>query len=147
MKLFFIFSLFTTSAFACPNFSGEYFNEQFGTYYSISQDDCSVVNYIYDEGTISFPIDGSEYITSDYDIVVEEGKVLAHVTTFAKKQFKAKSLITFERSVTKFTRDGQEEVETAREEAYLNKATDLVKVSHSKSGKEISIDKRVSRHN
>lgn len=146
MKLFFFFCLFTSSAFACPNFSGEYFNEQFGTYYSISQEDCSIVNYIYDEGTISFPIDGKEYITSDYDVVVEEGKVLAHITTLAKKQFKGKFLVTSERSITKYSSDGREEEESAIEEAYLNRVNDLVKVSHGKNGKEISIDKRVNRH-
>ena len=147
MKFFFVVCLFTSPVFACPNFSGEYVNEQFGTYYSISQNDCKTIDYIYDEGTIRFPIDGNEYITSDYDVVVEEGKVLAHITTFAKKIFKSNSLLSFERSLTSYTSDGRQEEERSWEEAYLNKAGDLVKVSHGKSGKEKSIDKRVKKHN
>jgi hypothetical protein len=147
MKLFFFLCLFTSPVFACPNFTGEYVNEHFGTYYSIAQNDCNSINYIFDEGAVSFPIDGKEYITSDYDVVVEEGKVLAHVTTFAKKMFKSNSLLTLERSVTSYTSDGRQEEESVREDAYLNKSGDLVKVSRGKNGKETSIDKRVKKHN
>lgn len=134
--------LFSLQAFACPNFSGEYFNEAFGTYYSIEQNGCEVISYVYDEGIVDSFIDGKEYLVNEYDIVVEEGKVLAHVAIYESNEWKKDKLLTKQRSETTYTSGGVDH-DSGWSESYLNKATDLVTVSHGANGTVKIIEKRV----
>lgn len=134
--------LFSLQVFACPNFSGEYFNEEFGIYYSIEQNGCEIISYVYDEGIVEKPIDGKEYLFTEYDIVVEEGKVLAHVAIYESNEWKNDKLLTKQRSETTYTSGGVDH-DSGWSESYLNKATDLVTVSHGVNGTEKNIDKRV----
>lgn len=142
-KLFFTIAfILSTGAFACPNLSGEYFNEEFGTYYSIQQDSCDLVQYVYDEGMVDAPVDGVEYIDNDYDIVVEEGKVLANVKIFSSRVFKGDRLITNARSLTTYS-SGENEEEKGWSEKYLDKKSNLVTIEHSKFGTQKIIERRV----
>jgi hypothetical protein len=138
----FIFAVTCASTIACPDLSGEFVNEEFGTYYSISQNSCDLIQYHFDEGTVDAPLDGKEYLINDYDIVVEEGKVLAHVSVYSSHEFKGNKLLTKERSETTYTSGGVDH-DAAWSEGYLNKATDLVTVSHSSQGIAKNVDKRV----
>jgi hypothetical protein len=135
-------SFISLSVFACPNFSGEYVNEEFGTYYSIAQDGCDTISYIYDEGTVDSPIDGKEYLINEYDIVVEEGKVLAHVAIYESDSWKDSKLITKQRSETTYTSGGVDK-DSGWSESFLDKDTNLVSISHGANGVEKTIDKRV----
>jgi hypothetical protein len=142
-KIFFtVVSLLSFSSFACPNFQGEYVNEEFGTYYSIEQDACEVIHYIYDEGVVDAPVDGKEYLVNQYDVVVEEGKVLATVKIFSSNEFKKNKLIIKERSETTYTSGGVDR-DAAWAEKFLNTANDLVTIKHSGNYSEINVDKRV----
>jgi len=134
--------LFSLQALACPNLSGEYFNEDFGTYYSIEQNGCETISYLYDEGIVEKPIDGKEYLFSEYDIIVEEGKVLAHVAIFESNEWKKAKLLTKQRSETTYTSGGVDR-DSGWSESYLNKATDLVTLSHGANGTVKTIEKRV----
>lgn len=142
-KVLFV-SLFLISniTWACPNLSGEFFNEEFGTYYSIQQESCDLIQYVYDEGIVDAPVDGIEYIDNEYDIVVEEGKVLANVQIFSSRKFKGNKLITNERSLTTYTSGGTEE-DKGWSEKYLDKNNDLVTIDHSSYGTHKTIEKRV----
>lgn len=140
--LFTIAVLFSSGSFACPNLSGEFFNEEFGTYYSIQQESCDLIQYVYDEGIVDAPVDGIEYIDNEYDIVVEEGKVLANVQIFSSRKFKGNKLITNERSLTTYTSGGTEE-DKGWSEKYLDKNNDLVTIDHSSYGTHKTIEKRV----
>lgn len=132
-----------TKLFACPDFTGEYVSEEFGTYYSISQDSCDVLHYHYDEGVIDRPLDGKEYLVNQYDIVVEVGKVLATVKIFSTNQIKGEKLITTDRSETVYTSGGSDK-EIVNTQTYINKNNDLVSVSKSSLGTSSKIiDKRV----
>lgn len=144
MKLFFtgLAFLVTTSVFACPNFTGEYVNQEFGTYYSIAQDSCDSIQYVYDEGVVDTPVDGKEYQVDQYDIVVTEGEVLATVSIFEMNEFKGNKLITKARSETVY-KNGDKDIDSGWSEMFLNKENDLVTVSHSKNGTEKIIEKRV----
>lgn len=133
---------FGSSAFACPDFSGEFVSEEFGTYYSISQDACDVIHYHYDEGVVDRPLDGKEYLVNQYDIVVKEGEVLATVKIYEGVEFKGNKLITKARSETIYTR-GDVDRDEGVSESYLNKTNDLVTVSRGKDGKQTTVDKRV----
>lgn len=134
--------LFSFATFACPNLSGEYVNEEFGTYYSIAQSGCGSISYIYTEGTVDHSIDDKEYLVNEYDIVVEEGKVLAHVSIFESNSWKDYKLITRQRSETKYA-NGDVDKDQGWSESFLDKDSNLVTVSHGASGKEKTIDKRV----
>lgn len=140
--LFLSFILISSTAFACPNLTGEYFNDEFGTYYSIQQDSCELVQYIYDEGVVDAPVDGVEYIDNDYDIVVEEGKVLANVKIFSSRVFKGDKLITNARSLTTYA-SGETEEDKGWSEKYLDKKNNLVTIEHSKFGTQKIIERRV----
>ncbi len=140
--LFLSFILISSTAFACLNLTGEYFNEEFGTYYSIQQDSCELVQYIYDEGVVDAPVDGVEYTDNDYDIVVEEGKVLANVKIFSSRVFKGDKLITKARSLTTYA-SGETEEDKGWSEKYLDKKNNLVTLDHSKFGTQKTIEKRV----
>ena len=144
MKKLFLVSivLFASSLWACPNFSGEYFNENFGTYYSINQSDCETIDFQYDEGILRAPIDDQEYLVTEYDIVLEEGKIFAHVEIFSRWTFQAQKLVTKERSVVTDSR-GKKEEETAWSEMFLNKQNDLVTVTHTAQGTSRIVEKRV----
>jgi hypothetical protein len=130
------------SAYACPNFSGEYVNDEFGTYYSISQSGCENIQFIYDEGTVDNSIDGKEYLVNQYDVVVEEGKVLATVKIYSSYEWKNDRLINKQRSETTYA-NGDVDRDSGWSESYLNKQNDLVTVSHGKDGKETNVDHRV----
>lgn len=136
-------SFFSLSVFACPNFSGEYFNEEFGTYYSIAQDGCETISYIFDEGVVDSSVDGKEYLVNEYDIVVEEGQVLAHVSIFESNSWNGEKLITKQRSETTYA-SGDVDHDSGSSETYLNEDTDLVTVTHGADGSETIIDKRVN---
>ena len=140
--LFTIAVLFSSGSFSCPNLSGEFFNEEFGTYYSIQQESCDLIQYVYDEGIVDAPVDGIEYIDNEYDIVVEEGKVLANVQIFSSRIFKGNKLITNERSLTTYTSGGTEE-DKGWSEKYLDKKNNLVTIEHSKFGTQKIIERRV----
>lgn len=142
-KYFAIGCLFlSSSVWACPNFSGEYVNEEFGTYYSIQQNGCETISYLYDEGTVTAAVDGKEYLMNEYDIVVEEGKVLAHVAIYESNNWKGDKLMTKQRSETVYTRGGTDH-DSGWSESFLNKDSDLVVISHGANGTEKTIDKRV----
>lgn len=140
--LILVLGIISSASFACPNLSGEYFNEEFGTYYSIQQDSCDLVQYVYDEGVVDAPVDGVEYIDNDYDIIVEEGKILANVKIFSSRVFKGDKLITNERSLTTYS-NGDTEEEKGFSEKFLDKNNNLVTIEHSKNGKHKIIEKRV----
>lgn len=144
MKKYFAigFLLLSSSTMACPNLGGEYVNEEFGTYYSIEQDGCDSLTYIYTEGSVNHAIDGVEYLLNQYDIVVEEGKVLAHVAIYESNNWKGDKLITKQRSETVYTRGGVDR-DSGWSETFLNKASDLVVISHDSNGTAKTIDKRV----
>ncbi len=144
MKIFFALGvlLLSANALACTNFSGEFVNEEFGTYYSIAQDGCESISYIYDEGTVDTSIDGKEYLMNEYDIVVEEGKVLAHVAIYESNSWKGEKLLTKQRSETTYA-DGSVDRDSGWSESYLDKNSDLVVVSQGDNGTEKTIDKRV----
>lgn len=138
----FLFFILSASAFGCADLSGEYVNEEFGTYYSIAQDGCDSITYIHDEGALTSAVDGNEYLVNEYDIVVEEGKVLAHVSIFESHKWKDKKLITNQRSETQYA-DGEIESDSGWSETYLNKDSDLVVIYHGRNGSQKVIDKRV----
>ena len=144
MKIVFglVLGMFCFSLYACPNFSGEFVNTEFGTYYSIEQDGCELIHYIYDEGVVDRPLDGKEYLVTQYDIVVKEGEVLATVKIFESNIFKGQKLITNARSETIYTR-GDIDRDAGHSETYLNKQNDLVKTSFGKDGKQVLVDRRV----
>jgi len=134
--------LFSFASFACTNFSGEFVNEEFGTYYSIAQDGCETISYIYDEGTVDTSIDGKEYLMNEYDIVVEEGKVLAHVAIYESNSWKGEKLLTKQRSETTYA-SGEVDRDSGWSESFLDKNSDLIVISHGANGTEKTIDKRV----
>lgn len=139
-NLFFIMAaLFSSQLLACPNFTGEYVNEEFGTYYSISQDDCQAIQFHYDEGTIEAIIDGTDHLTSDYDVIVEDGVVLANIKTFENWSFKGNKLITIQKSKTTYP-SGSIDMDKGQTETYLNKNNDLV--TKGNDGQTI-VDRRV----
>ncbi len=144
MKILFAALLISTSfnVFACPNFTGEFVSAEFGTYYSISQEGCEVIQFHYDEGIVDAPLDGKEYLINDYDIVVEEGKVLAHVKVFSTHSLQKNKLITKERSETTYTSGGID-TDQGWSESNLDKKNNLVIIVHGSSGKETHIDLRV----
>lgn len=136
------FALFSFATMACPNFSGEFVNEEFGTYYSVAQDGCETISYVYDEGTVNRAIDGKESLINEYDVVVEEGKVLAHVAIYESNEWRKDKLITKQRSETTYTSGGVDR-DSGWSESFLNKNSDLVTISHGIKGTEKNIDKRV----
>ncbi len=135
--------IFSVTTFACTDFSGEYFDEMDGTYFSMAQDGCTSITYQYDEGPVERLMDGKDYLVNDYDIVVEEGKVLANVKIYSTNEFKGDKLITRDRSETTYT-SGVVEIEKVWSETTLNRKADMVVVSHPSRGpKETTINKRV----
>lgn len=141
-KFFLVLSLMASSAYACPNFSGEYVSEEFGTYYAITQNSCDEIFYHYDEGDVERPLDGKEYLVNQYDIVVEEGKVLATVKIFESNKMTDKKLITTARSETLYA-SGDIDRDEGSSYSYLDKNANLVTVSKSNNGKQTTIDRRV----
>lgn len=137
------FALFSIASFACTDFSGEYYQEEDGTYLSLSQNGCESITYNYEEGPILRVLDGKDYLVNQYDIVVEEGKVLASVKIFSSNKFKGEKLITDDRSEVTYTSGGVD-IEKVQTETFLNKQMDMVSISHGKDGKsEKVINKRV----
>jgi hypothetical protein len=137
-------AIFTTVSFACTDFTGEYYDEEDGTYFSLTQNGCESIQYNYDEGPVLRMIDGKDYLVNQYDIVVEEGKVLANVKIFSSNKFKNDKLITDARSEVTYSSSGELEIEKAWAETFLNKQTDMISISHGKDGsKETTINKRV----
>jgi hypothetical protein len=147
MKLLFALglSIISATALACPNFSGEYVSEEFGTYYSITQDSCETIHYIYDEGIVDRALDAKEYMVTTYDVVVEEGVVLATVKIYESNEIQGEKLITKQRSETIYTKTGEVDHDSGWSEAFLNKKSDLVTVSHGAHGSGRTIDHRVSK--
>lgn len=136
-------AFFTSVSFACADFSGEYYEEQDGTYLSLTQNGCESIQYNYEEGPVLRTIDGKEYLVDQYDIVIEEGKVLANVKIFSSNNFKGDKLITTDRSEVTYA-SGEIEIEKIWAETFLNKQTDMVSISHGEDGsKETTINKRV----
>lgn len=128
---------------ACTDFSGEYYDEEDGTYFAISQNACESIDYIYDEGTVSIAADGKEYLINQYDIVVEEGKVLATVEVYQSNKFVKEKLITTARSQTTYT-SGSVDTEKGWSESTLAKNRDMVSIVHNSNGSiEKAINKRV----
>jgi hypothetical protein len=133
----------SASAFACTNFSGEYYDEMDGTYFSMTQDSCNSITYQYEEGPVMRPTDSKDYLVNDYDIVVEEGKVLAHVKIFSSNEFKDEKLVSHDRSEITYTSGGVE-IEKVWSETSLDKNNDMVIISHAEDGtKEKTVNKRV----
>ncbi len=130
------------AAGTCPNLSGSFYNEETETNYSIEQQGCDLIRYIYDEGAIEVLADGKEALISSYEIVVEEGKVLATVKIFETNEFNGNNLITNERSVVVYA-SGDVEQDAVSSVSYLDQNLDLVTASHGSNGDETTIDKRV----
>ncbi len=135
--------LISSTAFACPDLSGEYVNEEFGTYYSISQNGCDLVQFNHDEGTLDAVTDGVERLEFDYDVVVTEGSVLANIKLFVSYLFSRDRLISNQKVVTTYTSDGKVEEDKSRSEFFLNKDNDLVTVTHDAYGTSQTVDIRV----
>jgi hypothetical protein len=89
-----------------------------------------------------FVVDSVDITCNDYDIVVEEGKVLANVKIFSSRVFKGDKLITNARSLTTYA-SGEIEEEKGWSEKYLDKKNNLVTLDHSKFGTQKTIEKRV----
>lgn len=145
MKIFIVvLSLcFSAASFACADFSGEYYDEEDGTYFSMTQSECESIQYNFEEGPVVRLIDGLDYLVNQYDIVVEEGKVLATVKIYSSNIFKGNKLITNDRSEVTYA-SGEVEIEKVWNETFLNKQTDMVVVSHGSDGaKQTTINKRV----
>jgi hypothetical protein len=141
IALIFVFA--TQASFACADFSGEYYEEQDGTYLSLTQNGCESIQYNYEEGPVVRMIDGKDYLVNQYDIVVEEGKVLANVKIFSSNSFKGDKLISNDRSEVTYA-NGEIEIEKVWAETFLNMQTDMISISHGKDGsKETTINKRV----
>ncbi len=145
MKLAIIlfWALVSTSAFACPDFSGEFTNQEYGTYYSITQNGCDVVEFNYDEGTVEARTDGVERLEADFDVEVEAGKILANIKIFASYVFNGNKLLTNQKVVTTYVSDGKVEEDKTWSETFLNSDDDLVTIYHDASGTLESIDTRV----
>jgi len=145
MKLVFLLfmAIVSTSAFACPDLSGEFTNEEFGTYYSISQNGCELIEFHYDEGTISAQIDGIERLESEFEVEVEAGKILANIKIYISYIFKGSKLLTNQRVVTTYTSDGKIEEDKSWAETFLNDDTDLVNIYHDDAGTLETVDVRV----
>lgn len=134
---------FSVSAFSCTDFSGEFLDSHDGTYYSIAQNGCESIEYIYDEGTMTFPTDGKEYLVSSNEIVVEEGKVLAVIDIYESNAFKGAKLISNNRVETSYT-SGDHETEKFWEESFLDSKKNIISIAHYEDGStEKSISKRV----
>ncbi len=88
------------------------------------------------------PIDDKEYLLTEYDIVLEEGKVFAHVEIYSRWTFQGQKLVTKERSVVTDSRGNKEE-EMAWSEMFLDKQNDLVTITHNNQGTTRVIEKRV----
>jgi len=135
----------STSAFSCTDFSGEYLDSYDGTYYSIAQNGCESIEYIYDEGSMTFPADGVEYLVSSNEIVVEEGKVLAVIDIYESNKFEGAKLIATNRIETSYT-SGDHETEKFWEESFLDSKKDLISIAHYEDGSiEKSLSRRVSK--
>ncbi len=142
--LFLSLLLFSFSAFSCPNFSGEYLDEMDGTYFAIEQKDCATIDYIYDEGVVTAIIDGEDHLVNQYEIVVEEGKVLATVEIYQTHSFNKKTLITHGRSETVYA-SGESEIHKETSETYLDKNKNMISVTKDENGdKEKTIFTRVN---
>lgn len=146
MKLILSLSLliFSVSAFSCPNFSGEYLDEMDGTYFAIEQNDCASIDYIFDEGTVTALIDGQDHLVNQFEIVVEEGKVLATVEIFQTHSFNKNKLITAARAETVYA-SGEKEVNKEISETYLDKDKNMISITRKENGaKEKTVYTRVN---
>ncbi|QDK42291.1 hypothetical protein DOM21_12725 [Bacteriovorax stolpii] len=124
-------ALFTSSAFACTDFSGDYRTEE-NTYYSIEQNGCDSMYVVDETGANEMIFDGVERLLHEYDIEVE-GAVLAHVQIYLKSEMKAEKWIYHERDVVTY-RGGEVEEEKKWAEVSFNEDTDLLTVLHNQDG-------------
>ncbi len=139
-----IVTLFSVASFACPNFSGEYFNENFKTYYQIQQNGCESILYNYESGIEERILNGKEIFVDQFDIFVEEGRLLASVYIFETSEFQGDILVTKTRTRTIYARGDEEE------EIVINKTSklpnlDLQTEIIGKYGSEIIIDRYMSK--
>ncbi len=138
-----IIALFSFASFACPNFSGEYFNENFKTYYQIQQNGCDSILYNYESGIEERILNGKEIFVDQFDIFVEEGRVLASVYIFESTEFQKDILVTRTRTRTIYSRGDEEEetvIKKTSQLSNLNLQTEII----SKYGSEFIIDRYMS---
>lgn len=125
------FTLLSTHAFACTDFSGDYRTEVY-TYYSIAQNGCESMDVIDESGTQQMVFDGVERLLAEYEIEVE-GDVLANVQVFLRSEMKDDKWVYHERDVTKYKNGEVHEVKKWAEVSF-NADTDLLTVLHNEDG-------------
>lgn len=123
-KIIFSFLLLSSSAgFACTNFTGDY-RTRFMTYYSIRQDGCEKLDINDETGTREFTLDNVERKIDEYDIYADNNEVLANVQIFFTSGINGEKWITKQKDVITF-KDGDQEIEERRSEAFFNDAGNL----------------------
>lgn len=123
-SLIFLSFLMTSSAImACPNFTGNYFNDSTFEAISITQDDCSAIFYTFEDGqVIKVATDGKEYLVNKFE---DYGEIIEIYQTNTLTQDK---LLTIGRSESIYA-DGKTESHKASSESILDANKNMVTVT------------------
>lgn len=125
MKLLIFSSLITlnSAAFACPDFSGNYFNDATFEAISITQEKCSFIEYAFEDGqVVKIATDGKEHLVNKFE---DDDEI---VEIYQKNTFTEDKLLTVGRSVTIY-RNGKIESLTASSESILDANNNMVTVT------------------
>lgn len=141
--LVFSLGLYSNSLYACTDFSGEFYSEVDGTYFTVFQIGCESVQYSYDNGDVfQHMTDGNEYVISDVDSVDSDGNFEMNTKIFETNKFDGHKLKTSQREVATYS-NGTVFVQGHKSETFLNKANDMVVIFQPEdSGKSVKTFKR-----
>ena len=136
-------AIFTSAAFACTDFSGNYMDE-LSNNFTITQNACKSLQFISSELTMNIIVDGKEHLVSEFDMSIEGESELTNVKIFATSIFQNEKLVNNIKAVIT-SPDASVDIQRNWSESFLNENRDMVNVTHFEDGSTITdVDSRVN---
>lgn len=144
MKFLFAFLILIAcqTAFACPNFSGQ-FKTSSNITYKIAQGNCDTMDIVDDGGTFTVVFSGVEQLIYDFDLL-KGNEVIGRHKVYITSKIENEKWVYDEKAISLYA-DGTKEIKLSWSEVFLNTDLDLVTIFHRSNGAiETYVDKRIT---